>query len=293
VFASEVAPIVQSGFVENQLNSASIRDYLLSRYVPGPYTFHTQIKKLPSGHLATWQNGGLEMRRCYMPPTASDHPVTVRGFREAMRLFRAKIEEAVLLRQRSDAPFGVFLSGGLGSFSILALMARQFSRPMKTFSVGFHEAEFSELRYAWEVAGLFSAEHHELIIDSHIVQERIQEWICFRGAPLSEPADIPMLELSKAARGSVKIVLTGEGTDELLAGCPKYRAEPWIDVFQRSASPAFETYRGGRRTPWTIGGDDYRFWPGSDGDRPSGANAELVFLDGAGFARSPNGRRRT
>ncbi len=235
VFASEVAPIVQSGFVENQLDAASVRDYLLSRYVPGPHTFHTQIKKLPPGHLATWQDGRLDIRRYYTPPTAGDRPVAVRDFPEATGLFLAKLEESVRLRLRSDAPFGVFLSGGLDSSSIVGLMARQLPRPVKTFSVGFHEAEFSELRYAREVAGLFSAEHHELIIDSRIVQERIPEAIRFRGAPLSEPADIPMLELSKAASGSVKMVLTGEGADELLAGYPKYRAEPWIDLFQRSA----------------------------------------------------------
>ena len=93
------------------------------------------------------------------------------------------------------------------------------------------------MRYAREVASLISAEHHELIIDWRIVQDRIPEAIRFRGAPLSEPADIPMLELSRAATSSVKMVLTGEGADELLAGYPKYRAEPWLQTVQ-SLAPA-------------------------------------------------------
>ncbi|MEI9995399.1 MAG: asparagine synthase (glutamine-hydrolyzing) [Rhizomicrobium sp.] len=235
VFASEIAPIVQSGLVAAELDSASVRDYLLSRYVPGPHTFYKPVKKLPPGHLAVWRDGRLDVRRYYTPPTMADRPVTVRKFEDATRLFRAKLEESIRLRLRSDAPFGVFLSGGLDSSSIAALMARQLSQPIKTFSVGFHEAEYSELRYAREIASLVSAEHHELIIDWRIVRDRIPDAIRFRGAPLSEPADIPMLELSRAAAGSVKMVLTGEGADELLAGYPKYRAEPWLDAFQRSS----------------------------------------------------------
>ena len=139
LFASEIAPIIQSGLIEATLDSASVRDFLLSRYVSGPHTFYSGVKKLPPGHLAVWQDGEFAVRRYYAPPTVADRPVTVTNFGEATRLFRDKLEESVRLRLRSDAPFGVFLSGGLDSSSIAALMARQLAQPVKTFSVGFHE----------------------------------------------------------------------------------------------------------------------------------------------------------
>jgi len=232
VFSSEIAPIAECGLVDTTFDSSSVGAYLLSRYVPGPNTFYANIRKLMPGHYAVWQDGKLSVERFYSPPAACPDDIRVHSLDEAAPLFRAELEQAVRLRLRSDAPFGAFLSGGLDSSTIVALMAGQLSSPVKTFSVGFHEGAYSELRYARQVAALFGADHHEVIVDSQVIRDNLQEAIRFRGAPLSEPADIPMLELSKAAANSVKMVLTGEGSDELLAGYPKYRAEPWIARYQ-------------------------------------------------------------
>jgi asparagine synthase (glutamine-hydrolysing) len=138
---------------------------------------------------------------------------------------------------RSDASFGAFVSGGIDSSAVVASMAQHASGSVKTFSVGFNDPRLSELAYGRLVANEFGTDHHELVVDPESFMKDWPTAALHRGAPVSEASDIPILMLSRWASRSVKMVLTGEGADELLGGYPKHRAEPWVGLYQNWVSP--------------------------------------------------------
>ena len=148
-------------------------------------------------------------------------------------MFETTFDEAVRIRMRSDAPFGAYLSGGIDSSAVVATMVRHSSVPVRTFSVGFREAEYSELDHARIVAEQFGTDHQELVVEPGAFMDDWQTAVLRRGAPVSEASDIPIFMLSKLASRSVKMVLTGEGSDELMGGYPKHWAEPWVSLYQR------------------------------------------------------------
>ena len=232
LFSSEIEPIMQFPGIDRSLDHQALQDYLLNRYVPGPFTLFRAIKKLPPGCYAVWQAGDLSITRYFTPPFATTFP-DVTNFGDAVQMFRETFEDSVRIRMRSDAPFGAYLSGGVDSSAIVATMVRQTSERVRTFSVGFREAKYSELDFARTIAGRFETDHHEVVVDPDSFLEHWPIAVLRRGAPVSEPADIPIFILSKMASRSVKMVLTGEGSDELMGGYPKHRAEPWINLYHQ------------------------------------------------------------
>jgi asparagine synthase (glutamine-hydrolysing) len=232
LFSSEIESILQFPGIDRSLDDDAFQDYLLNRYVPGPSTLFRAVKKLPPGCYAVWQSGKLSITRYFVPPFATITP-DVTDFNDAVQMFREGLEEAVRIRMRSDAPFGAFLSGGVDSSAIVGIMARQISDKVRTFSVGFRETKYSELEFARTIARRFDTDHHEVMIDADLFMDQWPTAVLRRGAPVSEPADIPILVLSKLASRTVKMVLTGEGSDELMGGYPKHRAERWIELYQR------------------------------------------------------------
>lgn len=231
-FASEIPALLALPGTERSLDWAALDDFLIDRYVPGPATLFRGIRKLPPGSLALWSRGETRIRRYFTPPVATTEP-DITDFDEAVRLFSDGFDEAVRLRMRADAPFGAFLSGGLDSSAVVGAMARHSRGPVKTFAVGFEEAAYSELDHARAVAGLFGTEHSECVITPTDFLDAWPDALRNRGAPVSNTSDIPILLLSHRARESVKMVLTGEGADELLAGYPKHRAEHWLGLYHR------------------------------------------------------------
>jgi len=133
----------------------------------------------------------------------------------------------------SDVPFGAFLSGGIDSSAVVGLMARHSRLPVKTFSVGFAEAAYSELQHARTIAGQFGTEHSELEVSQADLLEQLPALTRFRDAPVAEPSDVPIYLLSREARRTVKMVLTGEGSDEVLGGYPKHVYERYARPYQR------------------------------------------------------------
>ena len=132
----------------------------------------------------------------------------------------------------SDVPFGAFLSGGIDSSAIVALMTEFSDLPVKTFTVGFQESNYSELKYAEVVARHLKTEHHELTVTHEELIKYLPEMVRFRDAPVSEPSDIPIYLLAKEAGRTVKMVLTGEGSDEILGGFPKHVYERYAKYYQ-------------------------------------------------------------
>ena len=232
LFASEIKAILACPGVDRTLNEDAIREYLLYRYVPGPATLFERIRKLSPGCLAVWENGILKEERYYSPPdrfprNASPLPPDPIG--EFLQL----LDESVRIRMISDVPFGAFLSGGIDSSTVVGLMARHSALPVRTFSVGFAESTYSELPHARAVAKRFSTDHHELLVSRDHVIGELPRLVGFRDAPVSEPSDIPIYLLSLEAARSVKMVLTGEGGDEILGGYPKHVYERYAGLFQR------------------------------------------------------------
>ena len=232
LFSSEIEPIVRFPGVDNSLDHEALQDYFLNRYIPGPFTLFRAVKKLPPGCYAIWHAGQLSVVRYFIPPVATTPP-DVSNFQDAVQMFSNTFEDSVRIRMRSDAPFGAYLSGGIDSSAIVATMVRCSSAKIRTYSVGFSEKAYSELDFARMVAKRFDTDHHEIVVEPDAFMSEWPTAVLRRGAPVSEPADLPILILSKMASQTVKMVLTGEGSDELIGGYPKHRAEPHISLYHR------------------------------------------------------------
>jgi asparagine synthase (glutamine-hydrolysing) len=230
-FASEIEPIINAPDFKRVFNFSALDDFLLDRYVPGPDTFFENITKLPAGSMMLWQNGKSTIERYYTPPITTLEP-NITDYNQAVELFSTQFDDAVRIRMRSDAPFGAFLSGGIDSSAVVATMMRHSTRPIQTFSVGFEEQEYSELNFCKIAAKQFGTQHVDIEVNAQSFFDNWEEAVLRRGAPVSEASDIPMLMLSHAAKSSVKMVLTGEGADELFAGYPKHRAELYSGAYQ-------------------------------------------------------------
>ena len=238
IFSSEIEPLVRFPRIDNSLAPGAIGHYLLNRFVPGPSTFFRGVKKLPAGCLALWEGGAFRTMRYFTPPIAITRP-DVWKLGDAVSLFRDVFDDAVRLRMRSDAPFGAYLSGGIDSSSVVSTMVKYSSTPVRTFAVGFEEEKYSELAFARLVARQMGTNHDEVVVNSENFMEGWSEAIVRRGAPASETSDIPIFILSKLASKTVKMVLTGEGSDELLGGYPKHRAERAVGLYQSMMPQAF------------------------------------------------------
>ena len=222
-FASEIKALLRLPGFAPAVDVDSIWDYLLYRYVPGPATLFRDIRKLQPGTTAVWERGRLTEARYWSAPDRDAGPGAAPAGDPA-RAFLALLEDAVRGQMVSDAPFGAFLSGGLDSSTIVALMSRHQAR-VSTFSVGFREDRYSELPFAAAVARRFGTDHHEILVSHRDVIERLPELVHFRDAPVSEPSDVAVHMLACEAARSVKMVLTGEGSDEILGGYPKHVLE--------------------------------------------------------------------
>jgi asparagine synthase (glutamine-hydrolysing) len=236
-FASEIKALLQLPLPRPAVDESAVWDYLAFRYVPGPKTLLQGIRKLAPGTCATWHAGKVTERRYWSAPDREQgarHEAREVSERDLVQEFLGKLDEAVKLQMVSDVPFGAFLSGGLDSSTIVALMTRHGSH-VKTFSVGFGgpEAAYSELGYAGVVARHFDTDHHELVVNPDDLVSRLPALVGFRDAPVTEPSDIPIYMLSKEASKSVKMVLTGEGSDEILGGYPKHVFERFAQGYQQ------------------------------------------------------------
>lgn len=253
LFASEIKSILAFPGVQAEVDSAALWDYFAYRYVPAPATLFRGIRKLMPGSWAVWERGVLREHRYYYPPDRKPLGAP-QVSADPVGDFLEKLDESVRIRVHADVPFGAFLSGGLDSSSIVALMSRYSAQPVKTFSVGFYETAYSELRYARVVAEQYKTEHHELLVSQAHLMEHLPRLVRFRDTPVAEPSDIPIYLLALEARGSVKMVLTGEGADEILGGYPKHVYERYVRPYQRLSG----LIRGGLVEP-LVAALPYRF----------------------------------
>jgi asparagine synthase (glutamine-hydrolysing) len=231
LFASEIKSLLQFPGVTARVNHSALWDYFRYRYVPGPATLFTGVRKLMPGSWMLCDANGTTESIYYLPPDGLRLQASARSA-DPVGGFLELLEESVRIRMISDVPFGAFLSGGIDSSAVVGLMARHSSLPVKTFSVGFAEGAYSELAHARTIAELFRTEHHELVVSQTHLLEHLPALTRFRDAPVAEPSDIPIFLLASEARRTVKMVLTGEGSDEMLGGYPKHVYESCVAAYQ-------------------------------------------------------------
>ena len=223
VFGSEIKAILESGLVAAEANDRAIPELLSTRYVSGEETLFKGIYRLLPGHVLTFERGVVTTRQWWDVPVGTSRPeIAELSDADAVAQFRARLEEAVRTRLMADVPLGMFLSGGLDSSAIAALMAGMIDRPLQTFSVAFKQRAFSELDYARQVATAIKADAHEIVIDDADFFGALPKLLWHEDEPLAHPSSVPLYFVSKLASEHVKVVLTGEGSDELLAGYGKY-----------------------------------------------------------------------
>jgi asparagine synthase (glutamine-hydrolysing) len=223
LFASEIKSLLESGLVPARARTALLPEVLATRYTSGADTLFEGIYKLLPGHHLVYENGRVDIRQYWdVPHEGADPEVSRRPDAAVLEQFRALLEESVRLRLMADVPLGAFLSGGIDSSVITALMARATTRPVQTFSVAFEDRAFSELEYAREVAQAVGAEAHEIVISDRDFFGALPRLVWFEDEPIAHPSSVPLHFVSILAREHVKVVLTGEGADELLAGYGKY-----------------------------------------------------------------------
>ena len=220
LFASEIKALLASGLIARRINKQAIWDYLTYRYVPGPESVWQQIRKLPPGHLLRFGRGGEPEEVCYWESDVVSDESNVRSEEEIDKEFSELFLDAVELRLvASDVPVGVFLSGGLDSSAVAAAAVELGHENFHTFSVGFDEGGYySELPYARQVAEHVGAQYHEVVMDQKQFIDALPEVVYASDEPLADLSLVPLLALSRLARKDVKVVLSGEGSDEILAG---------------------------------------------------------------------------
>lgn len=215
VFSSELKSILACPWIDRELNLAAVEEYLALRYVPHPHTLLKGIFKLPAGHYLTFSRAhGLKIKSYWHITSANSVPM--RSDESYLEEFTALLDDAVKIRLMSDVPFGAYLSGGVDSSTVVSLMSRHMNQPVKTFSVGFGVGN-DELDDAATFSRALGANHKEVIVQPNDF-DLIPEVVWYLDEPVGDAIVLPLFLLSKLARQTVKMVLTGEGADELLGG---------------------------------------------------------------------------
>ena len=220
----------------------SIDMYLSLQYIPAPKTVYASVKKLPPGHTLVWQDGKTTLERYWDLPLGRS-PVTT-DMEEAKRLLRDKLTESVKLRMISDVPLGAFLSGGVDSSVIVALMSRLSSKPVKTFSIGFDEERFSETRYAKMVADKYQTDHTEFIVKPQMA-DVLPKLAWHYGEPYADASALPTYYVARETRKFVTVALNGDGGDENFAGYVRYFAMKAARLADHLPVPALKALKAG------------------------------------------------
>jgi asparagine synthase (glutamine-hydrolysing) len=222
-FASEIHAIKAHPGVDLEIDREALSEFLACLYVPAPRTIHRGIRKLPPGHLLRWRDGNVDIRRYWEPRITGERTPTVD---EAVEEVLPQLRDAVVDRMVADVPVGCFLSGGVDSSVIAALMAEEVGRrnapPVQSFTMTFDEAAYDERHAARRVAGHIGSAHTELPASSRLV-EGLDDYVRAFGEPFGNPTALLVHDLSRKAREHVTVALVGDGGDEVFAGYPRYQ----------------------------------------------------------------------
>lgn len=222
-FASEIKALLAADALRPELNLVALPDYLANRATCDDSTLFKGVRRLPAAHTLLWKDGKIDIA-CYWDVFPGEAVVgssrsPINYINEWRELFRTSVK----LRLMSDVPLGMFLSGGIDSSAIAGVMSQMLAEPIKTFSVAFNDPAANELDYARLVAKRFRTDHHEILVEPSDFAAALPHLIWHEDEPLAHLASVPLYFVSQLAQRYVKVVLTGEGSDELLAGYYRYR----------------------------------------------------------------------
>ena len=234
LFGSELKSLLQDNSLKREFDLFALNSYFSFMNTLAPDSIFQNVKKLLPGEYLIYQNGKIDLTQYWHFEIKSDGvPVSASEYQQ--QLFEL-LKESVKIRLISDVPLGAFLSGGVDSSAVVALMSQVSNRAVKTFSVGFDFKEFDESPYARKVAQLFETDHHEYRITPDAT-DILDDLVWFLDEPFADPSAIPTYFISKVARKNVTVVLTGDGGDEMFGGYPHYRGESILNRIARM--PAF------------------------------------------------------
>ena len=221
IFGSELKSLREHPEFRSDINIEALDAYLTFGYVPDPLTIFRDVHKLPPGHHLTWKDGQAHVEQYWDFPYQHPQEDPVRSEDDCLEELRALLDEAVRIRLESEVPLGAFLSGGVDSSTVVGLMARHMTQRVKTFSIGFHEDSYNELKYARIAAQTFGTDHHEFIVTPDIC-EIVDELVWHFDEPFADSSAIPTYMVSKLAREHVTVALSGDGGDEVFGGYTRY-----------------------------------------------------------------------
>ena len=255
LFGSELKALLADDYLwaNRQIDLDSVHSYLSFLAVPDPVSIYRGVRKLPAGHTMTWRSGQIAMKRYWDVAFRDDEQdVTEEDWAEQVI---ETLREAVRIRLVSDVPLGAFLSGGIDSSSVVAMMAGLMNRPVKTFSIGFSERAYNEASDAKRVAAHLKTDHTELILSPTVAKTVIPELLEYFDEPFADSSAVPTYYVSKLAREQVTVALSGDGGDELFGGYPWRQCQP---QYQRVAGRLPLPMRSGIRRLSTFIPDGVR-----------------------------------
>ena len=229
IFGSEFSALLLHPDVSREVQPEAIHHYLSFMCVPAPLTAYRAIKKLEPGHTLRWRKGEIKIERYWQPDFSKKLKISEQEAGDrAIEILR----DAVKVRLMSEVPLGAFLSGGIDSSAVVALMSEESSTPVKTFSIGFEEQDFSELHHARRVAEHVGAEHHEFIVRPDVL-EVLPTLVEHYGEPFASPSAIPTYYVARETRKHVTVAQNGDGGDETFAGYERYAAMQLAERYRR------------------------------------------------------------
>lgn len=243
VWGSELKSLLILPWLQKNINILAIHHYLSLQYVPNPLTIYEGINQLPAAHKLTASIGHQPLVERWWGESFEPKWTMTKSevFEQARQLLRSAVKRRLI----SEVPLGLFLSGGLDSSVIAALMTELSSTPVKTFTIDFIEPIYSESRYARQVAARYRCEHYELVFRPDDVTRVIEDVLSATDEPFADPAALPLFELARQAKQQITVALCGDGGDETLAGYPRYALEQWLRPFNRLlATGVLETMQG-------------------------------------------------
>ncbi|MBI4353709.1 MAG: asparagine synthase (glutamine-hydrolyzing) [Candidatus Omnitrophica bacterium] len=271
VFASEFQALLSDPSISRELDVEALHYYLTYMAIPAPLSIYRSVRKLPPAHLLIYDRTGTRLKRYWS--LAYTPKLAISETDAAQRLLEL-LTQAVRKRLVADVPLGAFLSGGVDSSAVVALMARCSERPVKTFSIGFEEMRYNELPHARRVAQAFGCEHHEFVVRPQAL-EVLPTLIQHFGEPFADSSAIPTYYLSRLTREHVTVALNGDGGDEAFAGYGRHAANRLAEQWQAVPSAAR------RPVEWLVAR-----WPSVSSDRQRLPGRLQRFLQAAASSRA-------
>lgn len=235
IFGSEIKAILKRGNLDTTLDFQALDMFLSLEYIPAPYSIFKRVRKVPPGHMLIIGQDGTAQKR-YWDVDRVDK-LNYGGEEEILEALREQLSDSVKSHLLSDVPVGAFLSGGIDSSSIVTYMAKHYDKAIKTFSIGFEDSSYNELEYARMIAKRCGTDHHELVLQPNIIN-LVEELLKFIDEPFGDFSIFPTYLVSKLAREHLKVVLSGDGGDELFAGYDTYLADKVYQYYKSIPSAA-------------------------------------------------------